>query len=299
MKPFFAFLSLGLLLFGCKEVEHDSSSYDTVAVALPDKKMYKEKSDYDQAANAVATEVVEEAAETSAPPINSIEKIDQKIIKTGNLRFETSDMEETFVELQQLIKKHHAIVQNDSEEKSDNTVNRYLTLRIPNQNFDSFIKELSSGVHYFDLKNISVDDVTEEFIDVASRIKTKKALEERYIELLKKANKVSEMLEIERELATIREEIEAKEGRLKYIQNRVSMSTINVEFYKVMERKVGASVSFGTKFVNALKSGFNGISTFFLWVIEVWPFIIILVALIFYIRKRFKKKNNSKNVDKS
>ncbi len=58
-----------------------------------------------------------------------------------------------------------------------------------------------------------------------------------------------------------------------------------------MERKVGASVSFGTKFVNALKSGFNGISTFFLWVIEVWPFIIILVALIFYIRKRFKKKN--------
>ncbi|MBL7886326.1 MAG: DUF4349 domain-containing protein [Flavobacterium sp.] len=298
MKPFFAFLSLVLLLVCCKEVERDSSSYDTVALSLPDKKMYKEKSDYGQEVNAVASEVVEEVVDAATPPVNSIEKIDQKIIKTGNLRFETSDMEETFVELQHLIKKHKAIVQNDSEEKTNNTVNRYLTLRIPNQNFDSFITELSSGVHYFDLKNISVDDVTEEYIDVASRIKTKKALEERYLELLKKANKVSEMLEIERELASIREEIEAKEGRLKYIQNSVSMSTINVEFYKVMERKVGASVSFGTKFVNALKSGFNGISTFFLWVIEVWPFIIILVALIFYIRKRFKKKNSNKNVDK-
>lgn len=295
MRFIFTFLSIGFLFCGCKEAEAEAeASVNAVAMEMPAKGMYKEDVNYDMAVDSVATEAVQ-----NAPPMStsSEEKIEQKIIKSGDLRFETSDMEETYGAVNQLIKKHKAIVQSDSEDKDDYTFSRYLTLRIPNDHFDSFIKDLASGVDYFDRKNISIQDVTEEYVDVASRIKTKKALEARYLELLNKANKVSEMLEIERELATIREEIEAKEGRLKYIQNKVSMSTINIEFYKAMERKAGARVSFGTKFVNAIKSGFNGISTFFLWVIEVWPFIIILVALIYFIRKRFKKKSNNQNVD--
>lgn len=295
MKSFITFLSIGILFCSCKEASAEAEvSADSVAMEMPAKAMYESDAKYDMPVDSAAVEVVQNAPPTSG---SSEEKIEQKIIKSGDLRFETSDMEETYGAVHQLIKKYNAIVQSDSEDKDDYTFSRYLTLRIPNDHFDNFIKDLSKGVDYFDRKNISIQDVTEEYVDVASRIKTKKALEARYLELLNKANKVSEMLEIERELATIREEIEAKEGRLKYIQNKVSMSTINIEFYKAMERKAGARVSFGTKFVNAIKSGFNGISTFFLWVIEVWPFIIILVALIYFIRKRFKKKSNNKNVD--
>ncbi len=283
------------VLSGCKEAEAEATS-DEMQIStlnLPPKE-YDKKADYDMVVDSTAV-AVEEVAASNAPP--SVDKIEQKIIKSGDLRFETSNMEETNTAIQQLVKKYKAVVQSDSEDKNDYTLNRYLTLRIPNQYFDSFIKDLASGIEYFDRKNISIEDVTEEYIDVASRVKTKKALEERYIELLKKATKVSEMLEIERELATIREEIEAKEGRLKYIQNKVSMSTISIEFYKSTEHKAGATISFGTKFVNAIKSGFNGISTFFIWLIEVWPFILILVALIYFIRKRFKKKRNNQNVD--
>jgi hypothetical protein len=283
------------VLSGCKEAEAEATS-DEMQIStlnLPPKE-YDKKADYDMVVDSTAV-AVEEVAASNAPP--SVDKIEQKIIKSGDLRFETSNMEETNTAIQQLVKKYKAVVQSDSEDKNDYTLSRYLTLRIPNQYFDSFIKDLASGIEYFDRKNISIEDVTEEYIDVASRVKTKKALEERYIELLKKATKVSEMLEIERELATIREEIEAKEGRLKYIQNKVSMSTISIEFYKSTEHKAGATISFGTKFVNAIKSGFNGISTFFIWLIEVWPFILILVALIYFIRKRFKKKRNNQNVD--
>ncbi len=283
------------VLSGCKEAEAEATS-DEMQIStlnLPPKE-YDKKADYDIVVDSTAV-AVEEVAASNAPP--SVDKIEQKIIKSGDLRFETSNMEETNTAIQQLVKKYKAVVQSDSEDKNDYTLSRYLTLRIPNQYFDSFIKDLASGIEYFDRKNISIEDVTEEYIDVASRVKTKKALEERYIELLKKATKVSEMLEIERELGTIREEIEAKEGRLKYIQNKVSMSTISIEFYKSTEHKAGATISFGTKFVNAIKSGFNGISTFFIWLIEVWPFILILVALIYFIRKRFKKKRNNQNVD--
>lgn len=295
MKNLIIFLFAGLLFCGCKE--YDASADTEVgyqemklsAQAKSEHVEYDAESNYEMAADSTAAP----AAEIPLPP----EKIEQKIIKLGELRFGVSDMDATYTSIQQLVKKYKVIVQNDSEGKDEYSLSRTMLLRVPNEYFDDFINELSKGVDYFDRKTISVDDVTEEYIDVASRIKTKKALEERYLQLLSKANKVSEMLEIERELANIREEIEAKEGRLKYIQNKVSMSTISIQFYKPTERKAGATVSFGTKFANAIKSGFNGISTFFLWLIEVWPFIIILVALIFFIRRRFKKKRNNTNVD--
>lgn len=278
-----------VFFFGCKENTETSCETEAVAYDLksPPKAAAASYKSEDKSGHAAI------AADESAALYeeSQSEEIEQKIIKSGDLRFETSDIEATHKTIQELVKKHKATVQNDSEGKDDYTIYRNLTLRIPNENFDAFITDVSTGVDYFDRKSISIDDVTEEYIDVASRIKTKKALEERYLQLLKKANKVSEMLEIERELATIREEIEAKEGRLKYIQNKVSMSTINLEFYKTLEHKAGATVSFGTKFVNAIKSGFNGISSFFIWLIEVWPFIVILVALIYFVKRRFKRKS--------
>jgi hypothetical protein len=225
------------------------------------------------------------------PKESSEEKIVPQIIKNATLRFETADLSATYNQVNAALKKYNATINNDSEGKNYNTIFRNLTVRVPSANFDAFIKDISNGVSYFDTKEISSEDVTEEYIDVKSRIKTKKALEDRYLELLKKATKVSEMLEVEQQLSQIREEIESKEGRLKYIQDRVATSTISIEFYKYQAEKSGATVSYGGKIINAIKSGFNGISSFFIGLVGVWPFIVILVAVIYFIRKRFKKKN--------
>lgn len=215
---------------------------------------------------------------------------EQKIIKTGNLRFETNDLQATYSQIQEAVKNHNAIIQNDSEEKNNESISRQLSIRIPCKKFDSFLKEISKGVTYFDIKEISSQDVTEEYIDIDARLKAKKVLENRYLELLKKANKVTEMLEIEKQLSAIREEIEAKEGQLRYMQSQVSMSTITIEFYKTVANENGATISYGSKIWNAISSGFNGISSFFIGILSIWPFLIILAVAVYYIRKRFKKK---------
>ena len=219
------------------------------------------------------------------------ENIEAKIIKSGNLRFQSDNLETTYNQIQTAVKKYKASIKSDSQTNSNYELSRSVNIRIPNQNFDSFINAISKGVNYFDQKEITSQDVTEEYIDVTSRIKTKKVLEERYFELLKKANKISEMLEIEKQLSEIREEIEAKEGRLKYLQNKVAMSTLNIEFYKPIAKGNNATVSYGGKIGNAISSGFNGISNFFITLLGIWPVITILVLLIFLIRKRFKRKN--------
>jgi hypothetical protein len=219
-----------------------------------------------------------------------VENIEQKIIKTGDIRFETNDLEETYNKMITAVKKYNAIIQNDTEGKDYGSVFRKIIVRVPSKNFDLFLSDISKGVAYFDNKEISSQDVTEEYIDIDARLKAKKVLESRYLELLKKANKVTEMLEIEKQLSAIREEIEAKEGQLRYMQSQISMSTITIEFYKTVANEGGATISYGSKIWNAIKSGFNGISSFFIGLLSIWPFLIILATAIYFIRKRFKKK---------
>lgn len=231
----------------------------------------------------------------SLPPKEKV--IESKIIKSGNLRYQTDDLDKTYIQIQAVVKKYKASIKNDSQYNDGDGLSRNLNIRIPNENFDAFINEISKGVSYFDRKEISSEDVTEEYIDIASRIKTKKVLEERYYELLKKANKVSEMLEIEKQLSEIREEIEAKEGRLNYLQNKVSMSTLDISFYKPVAKGQKATVSYGGRIGNAVVSGFNGISNFFITLLGIWPVIVTLVVLFVLIRKRFKRKNKKDAIE--
>ena len=281
MKNLLLFVMFILLFSGCKKSEEAAEDMKITAIRMPSKEDTEATADYAVVDSAAA---VQENVEQKP--------VEQKIIKNGNIKFETNDLGETYNQMITAVKKHKAIIQNDTEGKEYGSIFRRITVRVPSKNFDLFLSDISKGVSYFDNKEISSQDVTEEYIDTDARLKAKKILEARYLELLKKANKVSEMLEIEAQLSAIREEIEAKEGQLRYMQNRVSMSTINIEFYKTVAIEEGITVSYGSKIWNAITSGFNSISSFFIELLSIWPFLIILAVVIYYIRKRFKKKRN-------
>lgn len=218
------------------------------------------------------------------------ENIAQKRIKESYLRFETQDLEKTYQQVIRYVHQNKGFIQEDNSSTSYNTITRSLIIRMPSDGFQKTIDSISNHVAYFDSKRISSKDVTEEFIDLEARLKAKRTLETRYLELLSKAKNVKEILEIERELTAIREEIESKQGRLKYLESRVSLSTINIDFYKETA-ETGATISYGTKMVNAIKSGFNGISLFFIGVLHIWPFILILGFAIFLFKRWLTKKN--------
>lgn len=283
MKNLLVSLSLIFFIVSCKdEAIHDAnSSVQPVGV---------------EKTASVMEESIEASGESEmisshdAPPVPS----EAKIIKTSNLRFETNNINESYQNIQKAITKHKAIIQNDVSGKDYASAFRNITIRIPNTEFTAFINEISQGINHFDRKEISSQDVTEQYIDLEARMNAKKKLEKRYLELLAKANKVSEILEIEKELAVIREEIEAKEGQMRYLQNQISMSTVNLEMYTNNASESGVTVSYGSKIWNAIKSGFNGLSSFILGLITIWPFIIIFVVLFIFIRRRFKRKTTQK-----
>lgn len=277
MKKCIYSLFVLLALAGCKDYNEDNYAVEAVeSMSIVEETKFKAL----EADKAVSTRG------------NELTDYDPKIIKNANLAFETDDLNATANTIQTAVKKYKAQVQHDSESKSSYRMSRDMVIRIPSKHFENFIADIGTGVAYFDRKEISAQDVTEEYIDIEARIKAKKTLENRYLELLKKAGKVSEMLEIEKELSAIREEIEAQQGRLNYMKNRVAMSTVNIEFYKITEAQADATISYGSKMGNAIKSGFNSLSSFFIGLLYLWPFILIFVVTLFIVRRKLKRKKH-------
>ncbi|MDO1502149.1 DUF4349 domain-containing protein [Winogradskyella maritima] len=226
------------------------------------------------------------------PQSDDAEVQEQKLIKESFLSFETQDLEESHKAVVSAISSNKGYIQDDSSNKGYNRVSRRIVARIPTTNFESTIDAIDDNVEYFDSKRITSRDVTEEFIDLEARLKAKRTLEERYLQLLSKAKNVKEILEIERELSSIREDIEAKQGRLNYLQNKVSLSTLTIEFYKVTT-ETGVTQSYGSKMWKAISSGFDGISMFFLGILYIWPFILLLILGAWLLRRWLKKRNKS------
>ena len=238
-----------------------------------------------------------EAAAEAAPAMEADQAIadlkmptETQIIRTSNLRFETNDLNESYQNIQKAILKHKGTLQNDASGKDYTSAFRNLTIRIPNTHFIAFLDEISEGVNHFDRKEIGSQDVTEQYIDLESRMNSKKTLEKRYLQLLQKANKVSEIIEIESKLAEIREEIEAKEGQFRYLKDQISMSTVAIEMYTNDASQSGTTVSFGSKIWNEIKTGFNSLSGFVLGLISVWPFLLIMILIFIFIKRKLKKK---------
>jgi hypothetical protein len=225
----------------------------------------------------------------------SQKKLDRKLIKTGTIEFETENLNETNARIISSVKKLGGYISNENEYNNNYgqiTIN--LTVRIPSKNFDALLSEVSKGVTHFDNKSINVKDVTEEFVDVQARIKTKKELETRYLQILEKAKTVKEILEIERELGNLRADIESFEGRLKYLKDQVSFSTLDISFYELTQ--VEKSNKFGEKFIDGFASGWENLIWFFIGLTNIWPFIILIIVLIWFIRRRIIARRNRKKL---
>ncbi|MBI9052741.1 MAG: DUF4349 domain-containing protein [Bacteroidales bacterium] len=228
-------------------------------------------------------------AYTKQEPTVSIEK---KIIKDARVGVEVEDYYAYRQNIDSLIYFLKAYVSDDNLDKNDYSINSNLTIRIPAVNFDKLISNLETGTEKLLYKNISARDVTEEFIDIEARLKTKKEVEKRYTQLLAKARNIKEILEVEEKLRVIREEIESREGRLNYLKKQVSYSTIYLQITQKIDYKYEPvkEKSFFQRLFKSLDKGWKGFVSFLIFLFRIWPIILIGFAIFFYIRKIRRKK---------
>ncbi|HAN19499.1 MAG TPA: hypothetical protein DCQ24_12610 [Bacteroidales bacterium] len=246
-------------------------------------------------------EAVAPITRSMAAPSSPMQKpaefsIEKKIIKDARVGIEVSDYYVFRINLDSLIVIYGGYTSNDNLYNNDEAINCDIAIRIPEKNFEKFITILEKGSEKILYKNISARDVTEEFIDIEARLKNKKDVEKRYSELLSRAKTIKDILEIEEKLRVIREEIESVEGRLNYLKSQVSYSTIDLMITQKLDFKYQPSKekNFFQLLIKSLDKGWKVFLQFTLFVFKLWPFIILILIVIYGIRwyriKRKKKK---------
>lgn len=214
----------------------------------------------------------------------------QRIIKEGYFSFETKDVLATTQFVKQQVQAFGGTISSEGAYDESMRTARNMVIRVPAGNFDALVASLEQHALKVVNKNISLRDVGEEFVDVEARLNTKKQLETRYIELLGKAKTVEELLSIERELANVRGEIESMTGRLRYLTDKVALSTLNLDFFQTHSPASKFVDKLGSSFVN----GWYAFLGFMVWLAGLWPFVLLALLLVatYRLRVRRHRKHN-------
>ncbi len=235
---------------------------------------------------------------------------EQKLIRTATIRIEVVDYQKARMQIDSVLKLNKAWVNSENLNNFDYRISNDMTLKVPSGNLDLLVNGLLSIAKKVEYQGVETSDVTEEFIDVQSRLKNQKAVEQKFLGLLRRTDSIDEILKIEQKLAEVRGQIESMEGRLKYLNNRVDFSMVYLNVFQRIEYRFEPEpmVSFWEQLKNSMNRGWKGLVVFIFFLIRLWPLWIIGVGgwliVLFFIKKkrnggeRGKKKKKAKSKQK-
>lgn len=231
---------------------------------------------------------------TNTSPVQDTTK---KIIKSGTIQFEVCNINAARKRILLALKKYSGYVDEDNQ-TINSEINRKeynLKISIPAKYFDYLVDSVSASADRIDTKNISVSDVTTRYIDMKTRLDNKKALENRYLELLKKGTKISDLLEIENKLTEIRSDIESAQGQLNYLNKQIAYSSLDITFYtKATTQNIDDL--FTNKFKTSISNGWDFLKNLFFGIISIWP-LLIIVGIIYWMFKSWRRRRRAKKTE--
>ncbi|SHJ86068.1 protein of unknown function [Clostridium amylolyticum] len=226
----------------------------------------------------------------------------RKVIKRASLTVETVGYDETLNGIANLSETMGGYIENsDLMGKGYGNTNfqsrrAHFTIRVPKKNFDEFLNKISTISNILQ-KQVNGEDITSQYIDTEARLKTLNVREERVLELLKKATKLEDVLQLEKELSNIRYEIENLTGSLKKMDNLVELTTVNIEVIEVSQitKVEGMPKSIWQKTALVFKQSLNSLGTIlqglYLFIIGLIPYLVIIIPIGFIVYKVYRKKS--------
>jgi hypothetical protein len=225
--------------------------------------------------------------------------IQPKVIKTASLDITVDDVDKSINQITNEATLASGFVQNSSVTENVNG-QKYasIVLRVPAASFESVINKIKSFASLVSREDVNGQEVTQEYVDLQANLTHDQAVEAQYLELLKRAQKVEEIIAVRDKLDQVQGEIEMLKGRLRYLDNQTEMSTIAVSISSVTKVTLPANKWQPWEIVKeAVKNLIVGLQNFvnfliFLLfaIIGLIPYL-ILIGLIFLIAKWIYKRS--------
>ncbi|MCL6572974.1 MAG: DUF4349 domain-containing protein [Bacillus sp. (in: Bacteria)] len=225
------------------------------------------------------------------------------VIYQADLRLRVKKFSQTVRSLEEKVVKYGGYIAESNVTKAgEEQVSGSIRIRIPQKHFQDFLHDAEGQAAEVMERNITGQDVTEEYVDLESRLKSKRVVEERLLTFMKGATKTEDLLKISADLATVQEEIETIEGKMKFLENQTSLSTVNISLYEnkvivpnIDKDKLNTWEKTKKQFMkstNMLLGGLSGLVVFIIGNIPVLAIIFALGFLFFFIYKKRKSRNN-------
>jgi hypothetical protein len=289
MKNTFGFwaLLLSVALFSCQQAAEKSASADGSGV---------------QDMRAASEEAYEAppSAEPAPPPADALPaNAPRYIIHTAHLRIQVKDVKAALPRVERLIKRYGGYTGRTSFTNDAYQTSGSVVIRVPATRFDSLLNALEGEAAFVSSRTTSAEDVSEEYVDIEIRLAAKKLVRDRYVDILRnKARTVEEVLKAEEAIRVIQEEIEAKEGRLRYLKDQVAMSTVNLELYQEVAYRPEPPAlrdSLWSRLGRALSGGGGLAIDFVVGLAYLWPLLLLLGVLYAYRRRLLARWRKGKD----
>ena len=158
--------------------------------------------------------------------------IERMIIHNAIIRTNVKELAKAQSNIEQKVKEYGGyIVESNVYKEDDQTSSGHMIVRIPEKHFETFLSDAEGEASKVLERNVTGQDVTEQYVDLTSRLKSKRIVEERLLTFMKGAEKTEDLLKISSDLAKVQEEIEVIVGKMKYLENQASFSTIELTMY--------------------------------------------------------------------
>jgi hypothetical protein len=216
---------------------------------------------------------------------------DKKIIKNATLNIEVTNFRTFSQKVHETIKQFGGYVAQEEQNLSNEKLETVVTLKVPVAQFDDVINQLPNADSKILERKITSEDVTGQVIDTKSRLEAKKQMRLKYLDFLKQSKNMEEVLQVQGEINSIQEEIEAATGRISYLTNQAAFSTIHLTYFQPQAgfKPTDENPSFGTRTINSFKTGMYFLTEVFIGLMAIWPILFIVFA-IWYFTKKSKAK---------
>ncbi|RLL46792.1 DUF4349 domain-containing protein [Oceanobacillus piezotolerans] len=247
-------------------------------------------------------------AEESAPAQDNEEQVQQvetnterKIIYNAHLNVEVKNFESSYTNIQNQVAEFDGYVVESSTfgATEGNPPSGQITARIPQTDFRSFIQLVEDGSSKVIDSSVSGQDVTEEYVDLESRLSSKQVVEKRLLGFMEQAEKTEDLLAISNDLATVQEEIEQIVGRMNYLENKSDLATVTI-FLQENNTSLPSEGELNTwektkdQFMKSIHFLITAASAIFVFVVgNILLFLLVGVLVLFtYLFVRRKRKNH-------
>jgi hypothetical protein len=262
------------------EVQQASATYDL--------KANKNIEDHEFQADEPETERVNPAKE------ENLTKSVRKIIKVGTMSLKAGDMDSCKNHIDKVVSSLGAYYEKEDLINNERSISYDISIRVRPESFEKLITEIESGGHEVISKSVRISDASDEYIDIQSRIASKRAYLKRYRELLSKAATIKNILEIEEIIRTLQEDLESQERRLANLDNAVVLSTLNIELKKHKEIAPSSDPqnSFSVRIKQSFQKSIHAVLDFILWIIGVWPQLLVSAVVIMVAWRKIRRYLN-------